>query len=534
MASLNPESPPASSSTTAGSLESLVGRLSTRKRPVIRLLLLSTAFACTVVIAVAIWFIYSSRQTQIRETEVATTNVARMVGIQVELAMKAAGLVLADITERAENDRTDAKSLARLNGHLAALARATPELHGLFVYGADGAWLASSLSEPVGGNNADREYFRYHRAHAGREVHVGAPMRSRSTGVWIIPVSRRIQHADGSFAGVALVTLRINFFERVYDELNIGRTGIVLLMQSNGTVVYRRPFDEKLIGQDLSKGNIFAELRKANAGSAFLVAKVDGIERLYSYRRLDTAPFLVAVGQTRQELLSNWARTSIVIGSAAFLICVIFGWFATRLIRQIVIRDQLDQKLRIFSERLQEHNIDLHALAHTDKLTQLPNRRRFDEQLLLELKRADRANLPISLILMDLDYFKQFNDHYGHQAGDRCLQSVAKVLSDQVTRAGDLAARIGGEEFAVILPNTDRDGALAVAERIRVALQALAIPHQMAASRVVTSSLGVATAVRQQPGKPSVDELIAVADAQLYRAKHGGRNQVSGGVLVST
>lgn len=498
------------------------------RHPAIRLVILATALSCLALAGFAAWFIWSTRQAQIEQTAVATSNVARMVGAQVESAMKTASMALTDMAERARHDGSGPGARERMRIHLAELAKVTPELHGMFLYGADGDWLATSLGRHVPGNNADRAYFQYHRSHTGQGIHVGAPVKSRSTGIWIIPVSRGIYSADGSFQGVALVTLRLNFFERIYDELDIGRTGTVVLMLSNGTVVYRRPFDEKLIGTDLSHGNIYNALRHRSIGSSFLLAKVDNVERLYSYRRLHDFPFLVAVGRTKDELLGDWQRSSMLIGVAVLLIGAMLAAFATKLIRRIAAQDRLDRKLRMYSEGLERHNVGLRELAHTDKLTQLANRRRFDEVLEAELKRAQRGRTPLSLIMMDLDYFKQFNDRYGHLAGDICLQRAASVLSAQVTRAGDLAARYGGEEFAVIMPNTGEDGAIALAERIRSGLLALRIPHQPSPSRVVTASLGVATLVPETSGNATAGELIERADRHLYDAKQRGRNQVRG------
>lgn len=509
-------------------LDSHAGRLAAWQHPVIRLVIVTTILACSLLVGFSAWFIWSARQTQIRQSEVAISNVARMVGAQIESAMKTATIALADVAERAKYDSAEPDARARLKVHLAELARSTPELHGLFVYGADGSWLATSLNRQVEGNNADRAYFQYHRGQADSRLHIGAPVKSRSTGVWIIPVSRGIYRPDGTFAGVALVTLRINFFERIYDELDIGRTGTVLLMLADGTVVYRRPFDEKLIGTDLSKGNIFKELRKQRAGTAFLVAKVDGIVRLYSFRHVDTFPFLVAVGRTKEELLSSWQRSSWLIGGAALFIGAIFVAFANKLVRQIRIRDMLDHQVRLYSGELEKHNVGLLAIAHTDKLTGLANRRRFDDALELELKRAQRSRTPVSLLLMDLDYFKQFNDSYGHLAGDECLQRSARVLAERITRAGDLAARYGGEEFAVIMPNTGRGGAVAVAQRIRAGILALRIPHEHAREKIVSASFGVAT-LAPDSGAITVDAIIECADRHLYAAKRNGRNQVCAG-----
>ncbi|WP_312512470.1 sensor domain-containing diguanylate cyclase [Massilia sp.] len=510
--------------------DSHVNRLSVKRRPVVRLVVAATTLACVLLAGFTAWFVWQSYRNQIRQTEVANTNVARMVGAQVEAAMKTTTLALANVVERVEHDGTGPDALARLQRHLVELTRTTPELHGIFVYGADGTWLATSLDGGARGNNSDRAYFQYHLQHPGRDLYVGHPVRSRSTGVWVLPLSRRIDHPDGSFAGVALVTLKVNFFERIYDELDVGRTGTVLLALADGTVVYRRPFDEPLIGTNLSHGAVFRAIRDKPAGSDFLVARVDNIERLYSYRRVDDYAFVIAVGQTRHELLANWKRSSILIVAVAVLIALVFALFASRLVRQFLIRDRLDMKLRAYSEDLQRDNLGLQQLAHTDKLTQLANRRRFDDMLEHELRRARRGNTALALLLLDVDHFKRFNDRYGHPAGDACLQAVGRILAAQANRNRDLPARYGGEEFAVILPHTDAAGALAVAERIRTQIQAMGLAHADSPFGVVTASFGVA-AVAPPYGSDDDDgaaALLATADAHLYRAKEAGRNRVVG------
>ncbi|MBL8470889.1 MAG: diguanylate cyclase [Rhodocyclaceae bacterium] len=166
------------------------------------------------------------------------------------------------------------------------------------------------------------------------------------------------------------------------------------------------------------------------------------------------------------------------------------------------------------------------ALAVTDPLTGIANRRRFDAVLGQEFARLKRAGAPLSLLLLDVDHFKSYNDSYGHQAGDRCLIEVAAVLQANMQRPADLAARYGGEEFAAILPETDQTGALQVAERIRARIQALGIPHRGSLTAAhLTASFGVATIYCYSVRNPA--ELIELADQQLYRAKAGGRNQAA-------
>lgn len=167
----------------------------------------------------------------------------------------------------------------------------------------------------------------------------------------------------------------------------------------------------------------------------------------------------------------------------------------------------------------------LRAMAFLDGLTGLANRRRFNEALDSEWRFARRTGAPLSLILTDIDHFKPFNDTYGHQAGDACLQAVAQVLMRSVTRSHDLSARYGGEEFVCLLPGTGLAGAQAKAESLRLGVQKLQIPHHASdVAPVVTVSLGVAT-VSPREGIDSA-ALVGLADAQLYEAKRKGRNRV--------
>ena len=169
----------------------------------------------------------------------------------------------------------------------------------------------------------------------------------------------------------------------------------------------------------------------------------------------------------------------------------------------------------------------LERIAWIDGLTDIPNRRYFDAQLEKEQRRAHREGQPLAVIMMDVDHFKAFNDHYGHGAGDECLQKVARALNSTLERASDLVARYGGEEFVVLLPGTDAAGAAQVAERLRAAVEDQGIPHAYSsAAEVVTLSLGVA-AQPPERGDQAAEAMMQAADDALYTAKETGRNRVA-------
>lgn len=204
-------------------------------------------------------------------------------------------------------------------------------------------------------------------------------------------------------------------------------------------------------------------------------------------------------------------------------------------VSEIVLGAKLRAMLRIVdmrrslvsvSRRLDRANRELRRLSSQDGLTGISNRRHFDEVFSREWRRAARNRKTISLVMCDVDFFKQYNDVYGHQAGDECLIHVARCLSKQARRPGDSVMRYGGEEFAVLLPETDGRGAGLLAEKIRSAVEALAIPHAGSETgKVVTVSAGVASAGPGVAAEKQSD-LLQWTDAALYEAKRQGRNRV--------
>ncbi|WP_448572999.1 diguanylate cyclase domain-containing protein [Trichothermofontia sp.] len=200
----------------------------------------------------------------------------------------------------------------------------------------------------------------------------------------------------------------------------------------------------------------------------------------------------------------------------------------------VISREKSD--LEIIVQTIMEHGdvvdtqwsrklAEISLLAASDGLTQIPNRRHFDQHLAQQWRQMAREQKPLAILLCDIDYFKQYNDAYGHLGGDDCLKLVAQALSHHARRPYDLVARYGGEEFAVILPGTDWEGAIEVAQRLKTAIAKLQIPHS--ASRVaayVTVSIGVASMIPSPNLLPT--HLITIADRNLYLAKHQGRDRI--------
>ncbi|MCF8106477.1 MAG: GGDEF domain-containing protein [Desulfohalobiaceae bacterium] len=195
--------------------------------------------------------------------------------------------------------------------------------------------------------------------------------------------------------------------------------------------------------------------------------------------------------------------------------------------RVVKMSDRMQQSLNELNADLHDHKEILSKMSYVDGLTAIANRRRFNECIETEWNRDQRTKNPLALMILDLDHFKQFNDNYGHGAGDDCLIKCAQVMVQSIKRPADLAARYGGEEFAILLPETELSGAMQVASDVQAGISDLAIKHEYSpTSSIVTVSIGVAVMV---PSPHSTyQELIEAADAQLYAAKNAGRNQIKG------
>ena len=459
---------------------------------------------------------------------VATSNLARAMAQQADDTFKEADTALLGIVERVEFDGTGAAALKRLHDILVMHRQELPQLDGLFVYDENGNWIINSTSAPLNRfNNSDREYFIFHRNDSGPGPHIGVPVISRSSGKWVIPVSRRINKPDGSFGGVVLATVDIDFFKTFYDSLQIGNAGAVALVLNSGVMLIRRPFDVKVIGKSMQGTALYnSYTTQGPVGTAFIKSAQDGVTRLNSYRNLQHYPVFVAAALSKDEILHEWWRDTIWHSTGVLCLVIVVGLFGWHLVRQIELRTTAEAELTKTHASLEKLNRTLERLAMQDGLTGLANRRQFDVTLHHEFSRATRQASALALIMMDVDCFKQYNDIYGHAAGDECLRTISHLIGELTARRpGDLAARYGGEEIAVLLPNTDVAHAVAIADTIRRAIRALEIEHSGSPDGFVTISAGVDARVpARDTGEPT--ELILAADKALYEAKKKGRNQV--------
>jgi diguanylate cyclase (GGDEF)-like protein len=476
----------------------------------------------------AAWGSWQERKQQLADAETTTTNIARALAQHAEGTILGTDNIVAGLVDMVERQNRFGMPQADLHRFMANRVAELPMLDSLSVLDQDGRPVASSQPMLAQGTNyADREYFDYHRRIADRGPHIGPVVRSRSTNDWVLTVSRRLNDADGGFAGVVVAGIKLDYFKFFYDEFDIGNDGVIILVTDGGTMLVRRPFLESAVGMDISHGPLFNEYHTMGPfGTTLMESMVDGTMRMYSYRHLENYPLLVAVALSKEEILKEWRAQTIRMALICAALFGLLAIFATYLILQIRLRQSTAHELHYAKRSLERLNGELETLASEDGLTGLSNRRKFDAALNQEFHRAVRNRSSLALIMIDVDRFKQFNDVYGHPAGDECLRQLGDVLKKVPSRASDMAARYGGEEMAVLLPDTDAPGAYVIAERIRAEVEALAIPHKANPGGVVTISAGVA-AMRPTLQEPNALDLVQRADRALYAAKAKGRNNVS-------
>ena len=483
---------------------------------------LTVSFMLVVVLAfltVESWRTWRDYRAAFASARDSVTNLARATAQHAEDTIRQMDVLTAALSERIEGDGLQNLDVPRIHKLLVQQSKIMPQLHGLFIYGADGQWLVTDKEvTPETTNNADRDYFQYHRSHDDRQVRIGDVVESRSTHDLIIPVSRRLNNPDGSFAGVLLGTVKVSYFVDYYGDFRIDDKGALVLARRDGTILVRRPFIASVIGKSLANSEIFkVYLPNANAGIAQVRAVVDDTERLYGYRALTTYPLVVEAGLSRDSIIEPWQQDLLKNGFVLVFLILVLSGFGLVVLHQLRQRMAMEREIRYAHQTMRD-------MALTDSLTGLGNRRRLDNALVDEIRLARRQGSALSLIMLDVDHFKRYNDQYGHAAGDDCLSAVGQAIQQAVKRPSDLAVRYGGEEFTVLLPNTDNAGAIQVTEDILQAIRALKLEHAGHTLGYVTASAGITT---WHPVDDTVTPatLLKAADTCLYQAKQQGRNR---------
>jgi diguanylate cyclase (GGDEF)-like protein len=423
-------------------------------------------------------------------------------------------LVSADDVERQmAAGRVDSK---KVTDHLMLLNRLVPAAFNLRITNAKGDLLyGSDFSDLPVVNYADRDYFMGQRDNPKAGMFIGEPVLGKTTGIWLLTLSRRINRPDSSFGGVVFGTISLEHLATLFAEIDVGTYGSITLRDSEMWILASsggmlRP-ENIVVHKQLSIPFAAALKKNPDAGSYISgSASIDGISRMHSYLRFEKYPLFINMGESENTYLAGWykqVRETALLIIVFMLLSAVFSIVIIRLLRQQhAFQAELKQK------------------AQVDFLTGVSNRGHFMHLAELELERAIRYGNDLSLFMLDMDLFKLINDRHGHKTGDLVLIKLAEVCRATL-REVDVIGRVGGEEFAILLPETGGIAAADVAERLRCVLAEARVAQESGPPVQFTVSIGVSTL---SAGDDNLDVLLSRADKALYEAKESGRNKVCG------
>jgi diguanylate cyclase (GGDEF)-like protein len=435
------------------------------------------------------------REVNLQSARIVTVALAESLSHQIDTTLTTADSVVSSLVERVEAEGTNSESLQRLYGLMTSLAAALPAIHEMGLTDRDGNAIAKSLVlQPTGMNYSERDYFQFLSTHNTRAAFVGAPVRSKIDGSANITVSRRVNAPDGSFAGVVVASVSIDFFRKLFELVREKSGASISLISDGGHLIASSPGS--------FGGSELETLAASPVAALEYLSPDDDVYRVGSYNHLSRYSMTAMVSQDSATILNDWRsqlRVHAAIVACILVLVAALGYTVDRANRATQIR------------------------ALRDGLTNLANRRCFDEAIEREFNHARRNGQPLSLAFMDIDLFKTFNDRYGHPAGDTCLRAISASVESSLRHPSDLAARYGGEEIVLLLPATDVDGAVQIVNDILATIRGSAIRHEDSPYGIVTLSAGVACC-RPRERHTSTALLVEMADAALYAAKELGRN----------
>jgi diguanylate cyclase (GGDEF)-like protein/PAS domain S-box-containing protein len=593
-------------------------------------------------VALFCWTEYSNWQTQVTRVEANLEQTAKAITLHADDVVEMSRLPLASLISVITEDAGRPDLPSKIKALISLQMKASPTLDTLSYINADGEMVATSSADPpTGMNYSDRAYFGFHRTHPLRLPIVGAPIESRLSKLWIIPITQRVMLADGSFGGVVISTIRVNHFINFFRNFDVGIDGAFLLVRGDGIVLARGPAQENAFGMDLSTMELFTQyLKRQTVGAYHYTSPIDGTDRAGGFFQSERTGIVVLASSAEREIfrtwmmaakarwiyaailiavtllaVAHWRRQTMLRRQSEALVAAreaefrllaesssdvisrfdengvreyvspssteilgidparligrsVFAGMAddtTALVRQAADRlktgstqekfttrhvkpggeivwletalsklpatpDQPSTRVVAITRDVSRHKKmqdELDTLAHTDELTRLSNRRFFNMRFEEMMQRALRTATPLTLLMIDADRFKLYNDTYGHAAGDECLRQIGTVIRDCVSRPGDVAARYGGEEFSVLLADTDDTQAALIAEELRARVEALGLTHMHNTPLgIATISIGMASRDPSSPSPVKAQALFAQADDALYSAKSLGRNRV--------
>jgi diguanylate cyclase (GGDEF)-like protein len=482
-----------------------MGRLSPRA------IVAGTALLVLIMISLFAILIYQERKSVIGNGIEAADNLGLVIERDITRTFQSVHLSLQAVVDNALDPVVRQMSVPYRRQLLFDRSTTSVKFMGAILFvGKDGNIVDDSSGDiPRSGNFSSRDWFEVQRLRDDVGLYISPPQDSLlDDGSRSIALSRRVSDANGKFAGVAVASIELNYFASLTDGLTLGAGGTVSLAQPDGLILMRQPADPAFTQISFKGSDAFERFLRTGESGFFSKSGFDGQRRLHVFRRFIAYPLILGVAPSEDDLLANWRKQTVVL-------VIFIGLLAAALLAlSFLLAQEFRRRLKM--------EAGLKELSATDGLTGLKNRRDFNQTLHLEWSRMTRSTRPMSLLFIDIDHFKAYNDNYGHLDGDRALIAVAREIARCVWRPSDLVARYGGEEFVVVLPETDSAGALHLAGEILAGIAALDIVHAHSPHGTVSVSIGVATSGR---GIDSADRLVQLADSALYAAKHAGRNR---------
>ncbi|HEX4944136.1 MAG TPA: diguanylate cyclase [Usitatibacteraceae bacterium] len=452
--------------------------------------------------------IYTSRQQHEEQGVVETYSVARVLESHVSGLVGNVKLALHTVATEQERRLAGVGSDEQEGrAYIADIHANLPDVVGIRITDATGQMVyQTEFADSPAPGVEDQPYFAMLRDEHSSSIAISGPHHNGPGGPWVIDIAGRLEYPDGRFAGAVIAPVLVMSLETMLAAADVGSLGEVSLFGDGLTIIARYPPHPRTVHPGTIPGALRELVEQGEISGTFHAdSPVDGLERLYSYRRVSGYSLHITVGRATAEYLGHWRRDmGVVAALAGLLFAVAIG--ATLMVDRAWRRQRRVARL-------------LELQAHTDALTGLANRRRFFEIADAELARSKRYDTPLSLLMLDIDHFKEVNDTHGHHAGDRVLEELARTCRN-ILRTVDVAGRVGGEEFAILLPETALEGAVEVAERLREAIEKTEVTRKEGVPLRITVSIGVAMLT----GTANLDTLMSQADAALYDAKRNGRN----------
>lgn len=342
---------------------------------------LLAAFVLVSMLGTNAWLIHEARQNELDQAIIGNTNLVRAVAERVEGSIAEAEHILDSLVYELERSELTADALERLQPILVNHVSNVEQLKGLFVYDAVGDWIATSeASWDKSLNNSDRAYFIHHRESPSARALVSAPVVSRSSGEWIVPVSRRLVDANGKFAGVALATVSIKHLRALLERFDVGEHGAITLSVS-GRILVRRPYVEAELGKPAPVSAFSALAASQRFGNTMGRSPIDGVERLVSFEHTRNFPIRVSVATSKDDVLRKWWVASCVQTVWVAFLCGVLWVAGVYFKRSMRYRVKAEAGMREARDALAQANARLAHMAQYDGLTGLPNRRFFDRRL---------------------------------------------------------------------------------------------------------------------------------------------------------